>query len=132
MTNKQNSAIFLSYVQKRVMQMLYIMIPLIFIYFKIARVHNKEERLTLLWKVQHILVLIVTIFTYTYAVNHMAWYMLFLVSFLSFIIAAMLITAVQLGIFVDGKPIFGMNKVYKYTIYLTLLLSLLCMLLYLN
>ncbi|SFV67853.1 hypothetical protein MNB_SV-14-423 [hydrothermal vent metagenome] len=101
------------------------MIPLIFIYFKIARVHNKEERLTLLWKAQHILVLIVAVFTYIYAFNHMAWYILLLVSFLSFIMASMLITAIQLGIFVNGKPLFGMNKVYKYTNYLTLLLYVL-------
>ena len=115
------------------MQMiLYIIIPLIFIYFKIARVYNKEERLNLLWKVQHILVFVVAVSTYIYAFNHMAWYMLLLVSFLSFVMAGMLVTAVQLGIFVDGKPLFGMNKVYKYTIYLTLLLSLLCMVLCLN
>jgi len=93
------------------MQMiLYIIIPLIFIYFKIARVYNKEERLTLLWKAQHILVLIVAVSTYIYAFNHMAWYMILILSFLSFIMAAMLVTAVQLGIFVDGKPLFGMKQ----------------------
>ena len=111
--------------------MLYVTILLIFLYLKIARVHKKEENLTLLWKLQHTLVLIVTLLTYIYALNHMVWYMLLLVSLFSFVIAGMLITAVQLGIFVDGKPIFGMHKVYKNTIYLTLLLCFLCMVLWL-
>ncbi len=112
--------------------MLYIMLPLIFIYFKIARVHRKEEKLNLFWKIQHTLVFIVAVLTFLYAINHMEWYMLVLVSLLSFIIAGILITAVQLGIFVDGKPLFGMHKVYKNTIYLTLLLCSLCVVLCFN
>ena len=112
--------------------MLYIMLPLIFLYFKIARVHKKEEKLNLFWKIQHILVFIVALLTFVYAINHMEWYVLVLVSLLSFIIAGILITAVQLGIFVDGKPLFGMHKVYKNTIYLTLLLCSLCVVLCFN
>ena len=110
--------------------MLYFMILLIFIYFKIARVHKKEEKLDLFWKLQHIMVSIVALLTFVYAINHIRWYILVLVSVFSFMIAGMLITAVQLGIFVDGKPLFGMHKVYKNTIYLTLLLCCLCVILW--
>ena len=102
--------------------MLYLMIFLIFLYFKIARVHNKEEKTNLFWKIQNLTVVIVAILTYIYAFNHIAWYLVIIVSFLSFISSAMLITAVQLGIFIDGKPLFGMDKVYKNTIFLVLLL----------
>jgi len=102
--------------------MVYLMIFLIFIYFKIARVHNKEEKSNLFWKIQHLVVATIAILTYIYAFNHIAWYAIVIVSFLSFISAAMLITAVQLGIFIDGKPLFGMDKVYKNTVFLTLLL----------
>ncbi len=112
--------------------MLYIMILLIFIYFKIARVHAKEEKGDLFWKLQHVLVSIVALLTFVCALNHIAWYMLILVSLLSFMMAGVLITAVQLGIFVDGKPLFGMHKVYKNTIYLTLLLCSLCVILWLR
>ncbi|HFQ62633.1 MAG TPA: hypothetical protein ENK39_10100 [Epsilonproteobacteria bacterium] len=108
----------------------YIIIQLIFIYFKIARVHKKEEKLNLFWKMQHILVFIVALLTFAYAINHMGLYMLVLVSLFSFIIAGMLITAVQLGIFVDGKPLLGMHIVYKNTIYLVALIYFLCALLW--
>ena len=110
--------------------MLYLMIVLIFIYFKIARVHKKEEKLDLFWKLQHLVVSVVAVSTFFYAFNHIAWYMLLIVSLLSFMMAGMLITAVQLGIFVDGKPLFGMHNVYKNTIYLTLLLCCFSLLLW--
>lgn len=100
-------------------------ILVIFIYFKIARVHKKEEKLTAFWKVQHLIVLVLSVTTYIYAFNYMSWTMVLLASVFSFILAAMLITAVQLGIFVDGKPLFGMHTVYKHTHYLTLLLCFL-------
>jgi len=103
--------------------MIYIMIFLIFIYFKIARVHYKEEKSNLLWKVQHFTVAIIAILTYTYAFSHTTWLSILIASLFSFISAGLLITAVQLGIFIDGKPLFGMDKVYKNTIYLTLLLA---------
>lgn len=109
---------------------LYITILLIFLYFKIARVHKKEEKLTLFWKIQHIVVFIVAIFTYIYAFKHMELYLLVLLSFLSFIVSAMIITAIQLGIFIDGKPLFGMKKVYDSTIYLTAILCCLSIILW--
>jgi len=110
--------------------MIYIMILLIFIYFKIARIHYKEEKLTLLWKIQHIIVASIAILTYIYAFTHISWYIVVVVSFVSFLASAMLITAVQLGIFVDGKPLFGMDKVYKNTIFITLFLICLSAVLY--
>ncbi len=110
--------------------MLYMTIQLLFIYFKIARVHKKEEEINLFWKVQHSIVALAALLTFIYAFSHWTWYVVIVVSLLSFVIAAMLITAVQLGIFVDGKPLFGMKAVYKYSIYLTLLLCCLSMLLW--
>ena len=108
------------------MMMLYLTIQFIFLYFKIARVHNKEEKLNFLWKAQHSIVLIVALLTFIYAINHMSWYALILVSLFSLIISSMLITAIQLGIFVEGKPLFGMQIVYKNTGYLVALLCCSC------
>ncbi len=110
--------------------MVYMTIQLLFIYFKIARVHKKEEECTSFWKVQHSIVALVALLSFIYAFSHWAWYVVLLVSFLSFVIAGMLIAAVQLGIFVDGKPLFGMKAVYKNSIYLTLVLCGLCVLLW--
>lgn len=104
--------------------MLYITIQLLLIYFKIARIHKKEEECTRLWKIQHGIVALVAVLSYFYAFNHWAWYVVLLLSFLSFVIAGMLIAAVQLGIFVDGKPLFGMKDVYKNSIYLVLILCI--------
>ena len=112
--------------------MIYMTILVIFIYFKIARVHKKEEKLTVFWKVQHLIVFTLCVVTYIYAFNHLSWYIVLLVSVFSFILAAMLITAVQLGIFVDGKPLFGMHTVYKNTYYLTLLLYFLSVMVWLT
>ncbi len=105
---------------------LYITIQLLFIYFKIARVHYKEEECTRFWKVQHAIVLLVAFLTFIYAFSHWAWYMVLLVSFLSFVIAAMIVVAVQLGIFIDGKPLLGMKAVYDNSLYLIRLLCILC------
>ena len=110
--------------------MLYTTIQLLFIYFKIARIHKKEEECTAFWKVQHSIVAFVTLLIFIYAFSHWAWYEVLVVSFLSFVFAGMLIAAVQLGIFVDGKPLFGMKHVYKNSIYLTLVLCALCILLW--
>ena len=112
--------------------MIYVMIFLTFIYFKIARVHKKEEECTTFWKVQHSIVALVALLTFIYAFSHWVWYEVLVVSFLSFVLAGMLIAAVQLGIFVDGKPLLGMKHVYKNSIYLTLVLCCLCAIVYLT
>jgi len=95
---------------------------LLFVYFKIARIHIKEEACTSLWKIQHGIVAFVAVVIYFYAFNHWAWYVVLLISLLSFVFAGMLIAAVQLGIFVDGKPLFGMKDVYKNSSYFVLIL----------
>ena len=93
---------------------------LFFVYFKIARVHKKEEKLNTLIILQHILVAISTIGIYIYGFTHLSWYLVVIPSFIFYIVAALMITAVQLGIFIDGKPQFGISKLYKYLPLLTL------------
>lgn len=105
--------------------MIYLTILLIFIYFKIARVHKKEEKLTPYWISQHIIFLFATIAMYGYSFTHLSWYSVLISSFLSLIIASMLITAVQVGIFVQGKPLFGLKHIYKNNIYLLLIIVVL-------
>jgi len=93
---------------------------LLFVYFKIARVHKKEEKLTTPFLLQHILVALSAVALYFYGFTHLSWYLIVLSSFLFFIVAALMVTAVQLGIFIDGKPQFGLSKLYTYLPLLTL------------
>ena len=87
---------------------------LVFIYFKIARVHKKEETLGVLFKVMHILVAISILFLFSHAFLTYEWYIVVGLSLLFFIVAALAVTVIQLGIFVEGKPLLGMSTVYKY------------------
>jgi len=69
---------------------------------------------------QHIIVALATLASYTYGFMHLSWYFVLLLSIVYFIVAALIITTVQLGIFIDGKPQFGISQVYKYLPLLTL------------
>ena len=92
----------------------YITLFLIFLYFKIARVHKKEERVTISIILLHILVFLSTISLYVYGFGSYDLIALFGLSFLFFIVAALVVTTIQLGIFIDGKPLLGINKVFKF------------------
>jgi len=85
----------------------------LFLYFKIARVHKKEERISTSVITQHIVVALSAFFLYSYGFNHLNPLSLLLVSFLFFIVVALMVTAVQLGIFIEGKPLFGIGKLFK-------------------
>ena len=87
---------------------------LFFIYFKIARVHKKEEKMQKKVLFQHLVVFGSSLLLYAYGLSSFEWYYVAGSSLLFFIMAALLVTAVQLGIFVDGKPKFGISKVYKF------------------
>ena len=92
---------------------------LFFVYLKIARVHKKEEKLNTLTIIQHTLVTISTTSIYFYGFTHLSWYIILLTSFVFYIMAALMVTVVQLGIFIDGKPQFGISMLYKYLPVLT-------------
>ena len=98
----------------------YIALFLLFLYFKIARVYKRDEKATLIVSIQHLFVFISFLAIYSYGVVNIEWYYLLLSSLIFFIVAALIITSFQLGIFIDGKPLFGMSKVYKLLPLLTL------------
>jgi len=91
----------------------YITLFLIFFYFKLARVHKKEERLTNIIVVQHSIVAVTTLLLYRYGFEHNSLLAVLIFSFLFFIVAALMVTAVQVGIFVEGKPLFGIGLLFK-------------------
>ena len=103
----------------------YFTLFLLFVYFKLARVHKKEEKFTTIIYAQHMMVAIAAIALFMNGFSHMGWFVLVGVSFLFFIVAALLVTAVQLGIFVDGKPVLGISKLYKMMPVLALVIAIL-------
>ena len=103
---------------------LFITLLLIFLYFKIARVHNKQESKSSLIYLQHAVVLVCAFLVFQYAFSNYAWYSVLIISLVAFIIAGLSIAAVQVGIFIDGKPLFGMSSIFKYIYILTALILL--------
>ena len=103
---------------------------LAFLYFKIARVHKKEERLTSLMRIQHLFVGGAIISLLAYGVLYQDLYPFILSAFIFATMASMMITAVQVGIFVDGKPLFGLTQIYRYFIYLAMVILVLTFMLW--
>ena len=103
----------------------YLTLFLVFFYFKLARVHKKEERLTNFVVAQHAVVAISTLLLYRYGFAEHAWWGVLIFSFLFFIVAALMVTAVQVGIFVEGKPLFGVSHLFKLMPFLSGLIALL-------
>jgi len=104
---------------------------LLLLYFKIARIHKKEEKSTLVMNLQHILVLLSAFSLFAYGFTHHSWYLVLVISFLFFIISTLLVTVIQLGIFIDGKPQFGISKMYLFLPILTFSIMALSAIIYL-
>lgn len=96
-----------------------------FLYFKIARVHKKEERLSSVFLAQHFMtaVAIVSLLAYGFMYENLYVFVPILFVFASMV--SMMITAVQVGIFVDGKPLFGLTQIYRYLSVLSIITLLL-------
>ena len=97
---------------------------MVFLYFKIARVYHKEEKYSISFIIQHLIVAISSVILFRHAFLTQAWYVVGIETLVAFIAAALMITAVQLGIFVDGKPLFGMKRIYQNLYLLTAIISL--------
>jgi len=103
----------------------YLTLFLLFLYFKIARVHYKGEKLTISILLQHFFVAISAVLMILYGVTNVSWYMFLGASLIFFIAAGLMIAAVQVGIFVDGKPFLGLSKIYRFLPILTILIVVL-------
>ena len=87
---------------------------LFFIELKIIRVFKKEEGFIPSILLQLILILISAVIFYKYAYLNYNIITIILTSVLFFIIAEFIVVAVQLGFFKNGKPVFGLSKLYKF------------------
>ena len=106
----------------------YFTLFLVYLYFKVARVHKKEERLTNFVVAQHVAVAISAFALYRYGFAEFSSITILLSSFLFFIVVALMVTAVQVGIFVEGKPLFGVGLLFKLMPFLTGLVVVLVLL----
>lgn len=97
----------------------YIALFLAFLYFKIARVHKKEEKGSSLILSQHLAVGLAVLGILLYGVLYIEWYLFIPFLFVFATIASLMITSIQLGIFVNGKPIFGLTRAYRYLPFLS-------------
>ena len=101
----------------------YVTLFLAFLYFKIARVYNKEEKLNTNFWVLNFIVVIAIGALIIYGFMHETWYVLLMVGYLFFIIAALIVAAVQLGIFIDGKPFIKISHLFKSLAIIGMLIS---------
>ena len=99
--------------------MVYIELFLLFFYLKIARVHTKQEKSTKRMKLQHSLVALSAIPTLLYGFATQPWYLIIVAMWIFFIVAALIVTAIMIGIFKDGKSLIGLSTIYKYLPFLT-------------
>ncbi|WP_457744421.1 hypothetical protein [Sulfurimonas sp.] len=101
----------------------YISLFLAFLYFKIARVYKKEEKPNTNILIQNIIVAVAIVALLAYGLINNTWYIVLIVSFLYFIVAALMVSTVQLGIFIDGKPFIKLSHLYKFMAPIGLLIS---------
>jgi hypothetical protein len=100
----------------------FILLYVLFFYFKLARVHKKEEVLIPTVFISHVGVAISAMLLYQYGLMHYSALLVLGMSFLFFIVAALNVTAVQLGIFKDGIPLLGINRLYFFMPFIALFL----------
>jgi len=91
----------------------YFALLLSFIYFKVARVYKKEEKSNTSMLIQNVIVLAAVIALLSYGFLYKSWYLVIIVSFIFFIFSSLIVSAVQLGIFIDGKPFIKLSHLYK-------------------
>ena len=108
----------------------YVALFLAFLYFKIARVHRKEEKSSRSIAVQHLFVGLAIVAILRYGVVYVSGYVFVPLIFVFATMASLMVTSIQLGIFVDGKPLFGLRQAYRYVPVLGLSVILLSALLW--
>ncbi len=101
--------------------------PMLFVsllYFKIFRVRRKQEKTDFKAKAEALFSNSAILALIAFGFMTQSWYSMLIAIVLMNIMASLMITAVQLGIFIDGKPIFGISKIYTLTPLLALVVTL--------
>ncbi|WP_297434534.1 hypothetical protein [Sulfurimonas sp.] len=91
----------------------YVTLFLAFLYFKIARVYKKEEKSNANFWVLNSIVALAIAALIVYGFMNETWYIFLIVSYLFFIAASLIVSAVQLGVFIDGKPFVKISHLFQ-------------------
>ncbi len=91
----------------------YLDLFLAFLYFKIARVEYKEEKHTTKKFIRNAFAAIAIAVLLLYGFSHYVWYEVVGFGYLFFIFAALIVSAVQVGVFIDGKPFVKLSHLHK-------------------
>ena len=101
--------------------LLYLVLFIGLLYFKLFRVRRQQERLTLLNRVEGTVTLLFLFVLIIFGFITEPWYIMLLGIIISAVIVSLIITTVQLGIFIDGKPLFKLSALYRFMPVLALL-----------
>jgi hypothetical protein len=82
-------------------------------YFKIFRVRRIQEKPTVAAKTEAFFANSALLSLIVYGFMTQTWYLVALAAVLMNIMVSLMIAAVQLGIFVDGKPLLTLSHTYK-------------------
>ncbi len=82
-------------------------------YFKIFRVRRIQEKKVLSARTEAFFANSALLSLVVYGFMTQAWYLVALAAILMNIMVSLMIAAVQLGIFVDGKPLLKLSHAYK-------------------
>ncbi len=83
------------------------------LYFTIFRVRRKQEKRTAAATAEAFFANGALLSIVVYGFMTQAWYLVVIAAVSINIMASLMIAAIQLGIFVDGKPLMGLSKLYK-------------------
>ncbi len=98
----------------------YITLFLGFLYLKIFRVRIGQEKIGAKIVGEGIISIVALIALLGFGFMNLTWYFVLVAALVFFIAAALIVVAVQLGIFVDGQPVLVMSTVYKITPFLAI------------
>jgi len=101
--------------------MLYATLFIGVLYFKMFRVRRQQEKLSFGYLLKAFMTIGATVALIIYAFMTQSWYVVLSSIIISVIMASLMITTVQLGIFIDGKPLFKLSSTYKVMPVLSLL-----------
>jgi len=94
-----------------------------FFYFKIARVYTKEEKRNVNMFVQNVIVAVAIAALLYYGFTQEQWYMVIIVSWLFLIVSSLIVSAIQVGVFVGGKPVVKISYLYRISAFIGMLIS---------
>ncbi len=91
----------------------YVTLFVAILYFKIFRVRRQQEKLGLWSMIEGTVTIFILLALVIFGFMVQSWYEVLIAIVISAVMASLMITTVQLGIFIDGKPLFKLSAIYR-------------------